>query len=277
MQKAIATSGVVGTLTLGVEMAAGRLLAPYFGSSLFQWAALIGTALLAYMLGYAAAKRITAFGLGWPLALGGLYVLVLPGWIFMVLDHLIQWPMIPASLVAAGMTIGVPSFLWAAALPYLQNESRQNAAILSWSAAGNLIGAWGMAFVMIPGLGTRRSFLALGLGAVAIALLWIRGKGSRVAFVSVCAALSALSIQFTAKAWAIWSEPWRLLGPTENDGVTRKRLEVADSGYQLISVWDEEDRRALMLNGTLQFLWRKDEPLIHAGIDTAIIIFARLL
>src|ERR687893_636345 len=41
-----------GGVLLGVEMAASRVLAPYFGNSLFVWGALIGVVLTGLSVGY---------------------------------------------------------------------------------------------------------------------------------------------------------------------------------------------------------------------------------
>ena len=72
-----------GAVLLGVEIAASRVLAPYFGNSLFVWGALIGVVLsglaIGYWLGGVLADRLPASSLlAAALAAGGVAVLVVP-------------------------------------------------------------------------------------------------------------------------------------------------------------------------------------------------------
>jgi len=49
---------VVGAASLGTEIAAARLLAPYFGASTIIWANTIATVLVALSAGYALGGRL---------------------------------------------------------------------------------------------------------------------------------------------------------------------------------------------------------------------------
>ena len=51
---------VVGSASLGAEIAAARLLAPWFGASTIVWANTIAVVLLALSLGYALGGRLAA-------------------------------------------------------------------------------------------------------------------------------------------------------------------------------------------------------------------------
>src|ERR1039457_7336820 len=50
-------AGWSGFLVMGIELLGGRLLAPYFGSSIYVWGAIITVFMLALSLGYLAGGR----------------------------------------------------------------------------------------------------------------------------------------------------------------------------------------------------------------------------
>src|SRR5262245_31784191 len=87
---------LAGAVLLGMEIVASRVLAPYFGSSLFVWGALIGVVLaglsLGYWIGGALADRYpTPYLLIGSIAGGAVLVLLVPivdGW---VLEQIVEW------------------------------------------------------------------------------------------------------------------------------------------------------------------------------------------
>lgn len=257
-----------GVLTLGIEILAGRLLAPFFGSSLYQWAALIGVALVAYGVGYAFYSGLHRLGPTLPLAVGGVYVLSLPFWLYSAVEAVLGLPLWAASVAGAILAVGAPSVLWASTLPFFQKEAgpKKSARVLSWGAAGNLAGAWGIAFLAVPYLGTKTALILLGAISLALAMFWI-GK-ARLRAKTLCLALVGLGGMlagiYQGQASSV-SQPWELVVAEAGPEVplSRRLVTARDSGYQSIAVWDEEHldrvRRALSLNGSLQFLWSPDE------------------
>ncbi len=268
----------VGILTLGIEIVSGRLLAPFFGSSLHQWAALIGVALLAYVAGYAGFGPLTRQGPAIPLAAGGLYVLSLPFWLYAGVERMLGLPLSVASVLGAAAAVGVPSVLWASILPYLQRSAGEkgSARMLSWSALGNLAGAWGIAFAAVPMAGTRLTLIGIGVAALVLAALWLpraaggkkRRDGALAASILLLVGGVTLGILGASRV-AQDREPWRASYDAREDvpaDASHRLVSLKDSPYQQVAVWDRRDgggviRRALSLNGSLQFLWEPGEKL----------------
>src|SRR6185437_11165584 len=148
--------------------------------------------------------------------------------------------------------------------------------VLAWSAAGNLLGVWGVAFFAVPVLGTRQSLIAVGVLSLVLSLVWMFSKSSSQKPVGAAAMVLMLlpgAGLFAADLRGIRHEqPWKMLPQVltdESAGYRKTLVTLEDSGYQQIAVWDEdngaEKRRALSLNGSLQFLWNPASPLIGGG------------
>jgi spermidine synthase len=192
---------VVGAASLGAEIAAARLLAPYFGASTVVWANTIGVVLVALSVGYWFGGR---FADRRP-HMRGLCLLVLAAALLIALVPFAARPFLSFSVDAfasgsvggfAGslfgvlVLVGVPVTLLGAAAPWavrlavadVDRSGEVVGRLYATSTAGSLLGTMLAALLLIPLLGTQRTFLVF---ALALALVAAVGLGWRYLAVPV--------------------------------------------------------------------------------------------
>ena len=190
---------VSGMAVMAVELAASRLYAPYFGSSVFVWAGLIGALLLFLAAGYHVGGRLSRAGAG-P---DKFFLLALAASVFAGAAPYIARPvmavtsdmagiggnMLPGVLATSVAALAIPLVLYGSALPLatgvlarVRDDAGSVAGLLyALSTAGSIIGVFLPVLVTLPTVGTRLTFLifsaapalvaAAGLGRVKWALL----------------------------------------------------------------------------------------------------------
>ena len=204
---------VVGTGSLGAEIAAVRLLAPYFGASTIVWANTIGIVLVALSVGYWLGGRL---GDRNP-HMRGLCLLALTAAVLLALVPFVADPLLDVAVdaldeISAGAFIGsllavlvlvaVPVLLLGAVSPYairLAMSSVEEAGsvagrLYALSTAGSLVGTLVSALVLIPLVGTRRTFLIFALAIAVIAVLGLRPVRRYAIAPALIAALIALPV-----------------------------------------------------------------------------------
>jgi len=193
----IAMVAVVGAASLGAEIAAARLLAPWFGASTIVWANTIATVLVALSVGYWYGGRLadrdpTVHGMARiVLIAAGLLALVpfVAGpFLRISVDALdrVQAGAFVGSLIGVLVLIAVPVFVLGVVAPYavrlsvtaVDEAGRVAGRLYAISTLGSLAGVFLSALLFIPLLGTRRTFLvfALALAVVSAPVLgrrWI--------------------------------------------------------------------------------------------------------
>jgi len=197
---------VVGAASLGAEIAAARLLAPYFGASTVVWANTIGVVLVALALGYWLGGRYADCHPH----LRGLCLVVLTAAALIAAVPFAARPFLGFSVDAfdtvsvggfAGSLFGVlvlvavPVTLLGAAAPWaarlaVRDVDRAGEVVgrlYAISTAGSLFGTMASALLLIPLLGTQRTFLAF---ALALALVAAVGLGWRFAALPAALALA---------------------------------------------------------------------------------------
>jgi len=239
---------VVGTGSLGAEIAAARLMAPFFGDSTIIWANTIGVTLVALSVGYWlggkwSERRPDLRSLCKVVLLAAALLAAIP---FLAkpffdvavgaLDE-IEAGAFVGSLAGILILVAIPVMLLGTCSPWairlavddVEHAGQVAGRLYAVSTIGSLIGTMISALVLIPFVGTQRTFLAF---AAVIALVAAAGLGWRfVAVPLVVAAALAIPVG-TVKA-------------TESGTV----IYESDSEHQYIRVIDEDDGdRALELN-----------------------------
>src|SRR3954447_2030424 len=181
-------AAVVGAASLGAEIAAARLLAPYFGASTIVWANTIATVLVALSAGYWVGGRLADRD---P-TLRGLCRLVLGASALLAAVPFIAGPFLRAAVDAldaidagafVGSLLGVlvlvaaPVLLLGAVAPYavrlsvatVEEAGRVTGRLYAISTLGSLAGVFLAALVLVPFVGTRRTFLAFALALACVA------------------------------------------------------------------------------------------------------------
>src|SRR5215207_4598379 len=181
---------VVGTGSLGAEIAAVRLLAPYFGASTIVWANTIGIVLVALSAGYWYGGRLadrnpTREGLYRIVLLSGLLLAAVPfasdpllGFAVDALDSISAGAFV-GSLLAVTVLIATPILVSGAVAPYalrlavggVEEAGTVSGRLYAISTVGSLLGTFSSALLFIPLIGTRRTFLVFGLVLVVIAAI----------------------------------------------------------------------------------------------------------
>ena len=188
---------VVGAASLGAEISAARLLAPYFGASTVIWANTIATVLVALSAGYAIGGRLADRRAD----LRGLCAIVLLAAVLLALVPFVADPFLRLSVSALGalsaggflgslaavlVLVAVPVMLLGTVAPYANRLALGRVAdtgtvtgrLYAISTVGSLVGTFVSALLLIPLIGTHRTFLGVRARA------GLR-RGGRVAFQAV--------------------------------------------------------------------------------------------
>ncbi len=290
----LVTVFLCGGVLLGVEMAASRVLAPYFGNSLFVWAAIIGVILgglaAGYWLGGALADRFpSSLTLAAVIGAAAVAVLAIPLLDRVVIEAVLRWdpgarldPVLCTAILFLPMAIllsAVGPIAVRLQTHALQRAGRTAGRTFAISTAGSIVGTFATAFWLIPEFGVEQLFV---LGAAALfataGLVGLAGRFHAVVAVacalSVAASLYAISLgsqriePLTATSAQNWSPLFRTRGYGYLDArdpravVEAKDLKVVfaeDTRYHRLAVVDDKDTRYLRFDNSLQSAMYRDD------------------
>ena len=185
----------VGSASLGAEIGAARLLAPYFGASTIIWANTIATVLVALSAGYAiggklADRRGDVAGLAAVVMIAGVLLAAVP----FAADPFLHLSVSAlgalsvggflGSLVAVLVLVAVPVLLLGTVAPYanrlavgrVSETGTVTGHLYAISTAGSLVGTFAAALALIPLIGTHRTFLVFAFVLTLVAAPGLRSR-----------------------------------------------------------------------------------------------------
>lgn len=245
-----------GFSSIGVELTASRLIAPYFGSSTFIWATIIGMTLTFLAIGYTLGGRIADRRPSPRL----LYCITASAAIVIGLIPSAAQPILAASLAAfAGYDIGafygsligvllllaIPVTMLGFVSPFAIRLRLASVAAAGMTAGntytlstiGSIAGSFVPVLVLIPLLGTNQTFVTISLALLipsVVGLLLLRAH--------LPAALLAALFALVPLAGAVSAA--ETIRPAERGRILAER----ESSYNYIQVVEDEGRVFLVLN-----------------------------
>lgn len=244
-----------GAVLMGLEIVGSRLIAPFFGSSVFVWGGLIsiflGALSLGYYLGGMMADR-------WPMAtvlagllmLAGVTILALTVVARPILLAFDAWDLGPRlnPLLASIVLFAIPSVLMGMTSPFaiklvardLSTVGASAGVLYALSTAGSIVGTVGTAFFLIPAMGVRTILYLLGgtLLALAAMLAFKYGRLTRPALATTAVILALVATS------PLQAAPIKL--------PASRVLYEKDSAYHQISVTEDGLNRYLRFNRSFQ-------------------------
>jgi spermidine synthase len=249
---------VVGAASLGAEIAAARLMAPWFGASTIVWANTIATVLVSLSVGYFVGGRLADRD---PTP-AGLARLVLGAAVLLAIVPFIAGPFLRISVealdsVSAGAFVGsllgvlvliaVPVMLLGAVAPYavrlrvttVEEAGKVAGRLYAISTLGSLAGVFLAALVLVPFAGTRRTFLCFALALAVVAALALGRRWGAVVPIVLTAliALPSGTVKATGDARVIWEKETEYqYARVTQDADGERRLEL-NEGQAVHSVY----------------------------------------
>lgn len=184
---------ISGMASLSLEMSASRLLAPFFGTSLFVWANLIGLVLIYLSAGYYLGGRL-ADRFPSPRVLCGVTTIaaVATGLIPFISHPVLEWSVqgittanasiFYSSLLAVILLFSVPMTLLGVVSPFairlsvahLDTSGRSAGGLYALSTVGSIVGTFLPVLLLIPTWGVRRTLIATAVALLAASLWGLR-------------------------------------------------------------------------------------------------------
>lgn len=242
---------VSGASVLAIEILGTRIIAPFYGSSLYLWSALISVTLAALSLGYAIggrwADRGTRLGRFCAiLGLAGLWIALIPWLRGPVFGMVEPMELRVAVLIAAIVLFFPPLALLGMVSPYairmkassLDVVGRTAGNLYAVSTVASVFAAVATGFFLIPNMGVFRLTFLVGVLLIATALAGFIGRQKGIgALITLLMLTGAVTFAFR-------------VAPTQTPDPKNGVIAIEHSAYAEIRVVDQDDVRYMLIDGS---------------------------
>jgi spermidine synthase len=270
---------VVGASVSAMEMLGTRIIAPFCGSGLYLWSALISVTLAALSVGYVVGGRWADRGRNWSrfcgvIGVAGLWTAAIPWLRLPVLVVAEKAGLRAAVLIAATVLFFPPLAFLGMVSPYairLQAPSldvvgRTAGNLYALATVAGVVAAVMTGYLLIPNVGVYRLVFLVGFVLIAIALWGLAIERKRRAV------LPAVMLLAAGAALVVRAAPAHTADPDHG------LLALEQSAYGEVRVVDSDDLRCLIIDGSMRAManpdtWQSSLPYVNV-IDIAKGFFA---
>ena len=254
---------VSGAVLMGLEIVGSRVLAPYFGNSIFVWGSLISVVMAALSVGYywggwLSAREPSYFRLLTLLLIPGVLIFFLPfiyptvnEWIAAIDFGTRLNPLIASSIyfLLPGVFLGTISpYVIRLAATKLSTVGSTAGTLYAISTCGSIFGTLLTAFYLIPLIGVSNIIHFLGvilvcLSLVVVPLVKIRAIELARAVTTLAVIVGSITMPWTPALWA-----------------RTKTLLEKDTFYHRIRIEEDDEARYMYFDRTLQSAMNLKDP-----------------
>ncbi len=179
---------IEGGCVLGTELISAKMIAPFFGSSLYVWSVVLALTLAGLTCGYFLGGILSGKGqsvgfLTFSLAAAGVLLLIMPWWSQLIMSSFLQLPLIAAIFLSALLFFFPILVLLGTASPLIigivskdaSDSGKISGIVYGISTTGGILFTFLVGLYSIPYLGLRLSSILCGsllLFAAALGLTW---------------------------------------------------------------------------------------------------------
>lgn len=240
---------ISGMVIMSIEMSASRLLAPYFGTSIFVWTNVIGLVMIALSLGYyiggkLADKKPSKSLLLKIIVIASIFIIIIPFIVRPVvsLSSIDIFKARPSSFVilagsffATLFLFAIPIFLLGMVSPFiirLLTKDRKNVgniagSIFAFSTIGSILGTFLSTILLIPAIGTKKTIIISALVLLFFSLIGLIRNNKKYLLLFLFFPLAFINFY--------------------NIKNTPGTLHEGESAYQYIQIVEKKDKTRQML------------------------------